>query len=384
MPLTARYQDFIQSQALQPDAAQLRAVTLLQDVHRRLLHPPPPPAAAYGLLTRLRKTLGGKPTRQPIHPPVRGAYLWGGVGRGKTLLMDLFFETLPFAEKRRLHFHHFMRGVHTEIRKLGHMPDPLEQITTDFARHTRVLCLDEFFVSDISDAMLLAGLLEGLFCHGVALVTTSNCPPDRLYLNGLQRARFLPAIELIKRNTQVQELDGAVDYRMRALEQAGNYFQPLAPAAEAWLRSHFREAAGGEGEPGAVLQVLGRAIPTVRAAAGVVWFDFKALCDIPRGTLDYLELANHYHTVLVSDVFVMDDEHANQLRRLLHLVDEFYDRKVRLMLSAAAPIEALYHGTALRFEFERLTSRLQEMQSCEYLAQVRRNVDGSNRGVPAP
>ncbi|MGF1546353.1 MAG: cell division protein ZapE [Thiotrichales bacterium] len=368
MPVTTRYQSFIDRQGLQPDPAQLRAIHLLQDVHNRLLQPPPPPTAAYGLLTRLRKTLGARHARQPIHPPVRGAYLWGGVGRGKTLLMDLFFDTLPFAEKKRLHFHHFMRGVHAEIRKRGHISDPLDHITTDFARQTRVLCLDEFFVSDISDAMLLAGLLEGLFSHGVALVTTSNSTPDRLYLNGLQRARFLPAIELLKGHTVVQELDSGIDYRLRALEQAGNYFQPLGPVAEELMRFRFREAAGGDGEAGAVLQVLGRAIPTVRLAQQAVWFDFDALCDIPRGTLDYLELATRFQTVLLSEVFVMDDEHANQLRRLLHLVDEFYDRKVRLIISAAAPIHALYHGHALRFEFERLTSRLQEMQSCEYLA----------------
>lgn len=298
---------------------------------------------------------------------VPGLYLWGNVGRGKTFLMDLFFATLPIEKKARIHFHRMMADVHRRLKAHGDIEDPLDRVAAEFARQTRVLCFDEFFVSDIADAMLLGRLLDGMFRRGVTLVTTSNSPPQDLYRNGLQRDRFLPAIKLLEAHTQVLKLDGDTDYRLRLLQKAGTYLTPADNDAFAKLKLFFLEIASGEIIESQLLDILGRRIRTERCAKGVAWFDFEDICDGPRSQQDYIEIARWYPTVIVSKVPVLSVDLENQARRFIAMVDEFYDRKVKLLVSAAAPIESLYSGKKLVFEFQRTTSRLIEMQSTAYL-----------------
>lgn len=301
-------------------------------------------------------------------PAVKGLYIWGGVGRGKTFLMDLFFENLEVPAKRRVHFHRIMADVHARLARLEGVADPLDRVAQDIAADARVLCFDEFFVSDIGDAMLLGRFLRGLFERGVTLVATSNAHPDDLYRNGLQRSRFLPAIELLKANTTVVHLDGGTDYRLRLLEQAGTYLTPDDSEAERRLARLFDDAASSHIRAGETLDVNGRAIVARRSAKGIVWFDFDALCDGPRSQADYIELARWYPTVIVSRVPRFDTRAEDQARRFIALVDEFYDRGVKLILSARTGIDDLYGGDKLAFEFDRTVSRLVEMQSAEYLA----------------
>ncbi len=297
----------------------------------------------------------------------RGLYLWGGVGRGKTWLVDLFYESLPVQRKQRIHFHRFMQRVHADLRQLGNRSDPLPQVATGWASECRVLCLDEFFVSDIADAMLLGGLLEALFERGVTLVTTSNLAPDELYRDGLQRAKFLPAITLLKRHTRVLHLAGDTDFRLRILEQSPVFHWPLDEDAEAALaRSFDRMAAGCELEPR--LEVNERTLAPRRRGDGIIWFDFDELCRKPRGSVDYIELARRFNTVLISGVPQLGEADSNADRRMIVMVDEFYDHGVKLLLSAAVPVETLYTGRRLQFEFQRTASRLAEMQTHEYLA----------------
>jgi cell division protein ZapE len=304
--------------------------------------------------------------------PVQGLYLWGGVGRGKTYLMDVFYESLPFEEKRRLHFHRFMRMVHRELHQLQGTSDPLKQVASNLANQTRVLCFDEFFVSDITDAMILANLLDEMFARGTVLVATSNVVPANLYQNGLQRRKFLPAIALIEKHTQVFNLDGSRDYRLRALQHAEIYHSPLDEAAEVNLSESFTALAPDVGEFDVALDIENRFINTRRCADGVVWFTFDALCDGPRSQNDYIELAKLFQTVLISGVPRLTADQDSQARRFISLVDEFYDRNVKLIMSAAVPIEQLYAGTLLEFEFRRTESRLQEMQSQEFLSREHR------------
>lgn len=298
--------------------------------------------------------------------PPRGRYLWGGVGRGKTWMMDLFFDTLDIQRKQRIHFHRFMARVHHELRERGSAADPLPDIARSWARRCRVLCFDEFFVSDIADAMLLSGLLEALFAQGVTLVATSNLPPQRLYHDGLQRERFLPAIALIEQHTELLHVGGDIDYRLRLLERSPIYYQPLDAAAHQGLDAAFRRMSGRVELPGQLL-INQREFSAERRGDGIIWFSFAELCHKPRGTRDYIEIAHAFNTVLISGLEVLDDEAADTARRFINLVDEFYDRNVKLLLSAAAPIDALYTGQRLAFEFERTRSRLIEMQSREYL-----------------
>ncbi len=301
-------------------------------------------------------------------PAPRGIYLWGGVGRGKTFLVDLFHDCQPAAGRRRIHFHRFMQSVHAALRDSREEPDPLARIATDWARRLRVLCLDEFHVSDITDAMLLGNLLQSLFARGVVLVTTSNEEPRRLYSNGLQRERFLPAIAALEAHTEVINVDGGMDYRLRALERAAIYLVPSGAAADAALESAFAAIATETGASGAVIDLDGRPVRARRAADGVALFDFRELCDGPRGTRDYIELARCHHTVLVADVPAFDALSDDRARRFIHLVDELYDRNVNLVVSAAAEPPALYQGERLRSAFARTASRLIEMRTAEYLA----------------
>jgi cell division protein ZapE len=338
-----------------PDAAQQKLVAHLDDLRARLAAP------AEGGLFR------GLLARSPRRELQRGLYVWGGVGRGKTWLMDLFFQSLPFKDKQRWHFHRFMQFVHDELKKHHDQADPLERIADKTAKKTRVLCFDELFVADIADAMLLGALFRGLFARGVTLVATSNSAPDDLYKEGLQRARFLPAIKLLKEHTKVVHMDAGVDYRLRQLERATTWFV-AGESATTELDRLFEVMAGEPGKLDATLTLNHRRLHPHRQADEVVWFTFKELCDGPRGQADYIEIARCYHTVFLSDAPLLTAESENQARRFITLVDEFYDRAVKLIVSAAAPIHELYRGSKLTFEFERTKSRLVEMQSQEYLA----------------
>ena len=299
-------------------------------------------------------------------------FFWGGEGGGKTYLMDTFFESLPFEKKLRLHFHRFMRRVHQEIRTLKDQKNPLDTVADRIASEAMVLCFDEFFVSDIADAMILGNLMDKLFARGVSLVATSNIVPDRLYENGLQRERFLPAIAILKANVEVLNVDGGTDYRLRTLEQAELYHWPLDASADETLAHSFAALSPVPGREHVELEVEGRTIHARMVADDVAWFDFPALCDGPRSQNDYIELAREYHTVLISNIPALHAGIDDQVRRFINLVDEFYDRSVNLVISAEKPLESLYSGGRLTFEFQRTQSRLLEMQSHEYLAREHR------------
>jgi cell division protein ZapE len=332
------------------DPAQQAAVAALQAVHDELVAHPP------------RRRLGKMRWTR-----VDGLYLWGSVGRGKTWLMDAFHEALPFTRKRRVHFHRFMLEVHARRRQHPDEQDPLARVAEDLAAETRVLCFDEFHVSDIADAMILGRLTEVLFEQGVTLVATSNVPPQDLYKDGLQRERFLPAIRRIEQHCRVLHLDSPTDYRLRALTQAEIYHHPSDAAAEANLEAWFDAIAPDEGRAG-TLEVEGRPIAARRLAEGVAWFDFAAICATARAAADYIEIARTHHTVLLSKVPQLTADDEDTARRFINLVDEFYDRGVKLILAADVPREELYGGRKLKFEFQRAVSRLVEMQSQEYLA----------------
>lgn len=299
---------------------------------------------------------------------VRGVYLWGGVGRGKSFLMDVFFASVPLVRKKRVHFHRFMQEVHAELDAIKHHADPLALVAQRIAQQAHLICFDEFHVGDIADAMLLGRLLRELLKRDVVLVATSNHPPDKLYMHGLQRNRFMPVIALLKERLDVVEVDGGTDYRLRALERVRTYHSPLNEATEADLSSAFSGLTGGEGEREPSLEIEGRRIVAKRAASGVVWFDFQTLCGGPRGQADYIEIARRYHTVLISGIPQMGPEQAAEARRFTWLVDEFYDRRVKLIVSAAVPSAGLYSGGSNAGEFGRASSRLAEMQSKQYLA----------------
>ncbi|WP_353981814.1 cell division protein ZapE [Salinicola endophyticus] len=372
----ARYRADLERDDFSYDAAQENAVKHLQRLYDDLLRvpAPKPSATVIGGESALSKVAGlfGKrkaaAPEAPAKPAVMGLYFWGGVGRGKTYLVDVFFESLPFERKMRTHFNRFMQRVHRELDAHKGEKNPLTQIAAQFAREARVICFDEFYVKDITDAMILGNLMEALFAQGVVLVATSNIVPDDLYKDGLQRSRFLPAIDLLKRNCEVVNVDSGVDYRLRALEQVEIFHSPLDAEAERSLAKSFRSVAGSEGRENAKLTVNHRELIARRLCEGVVWFDFKMICDGPRSQNDYIELSREYHTVLVSNVPRMGAGSDDQARRFISMVDEFYDRAVKLLLSAETEVESLYTGGNLSFEFERTLSRLQEMQSRDYLA----------------
>lgn len=348
-----RYERDLQRTDFVRDTAQAAAVAALQQVYDELrAHPP-------------RRRFGFGP---PKWSAVRGLYLWGGVGRGKTCLMDAFCESLPAETRLRTHFHRFMLDVHERRRKYPDEQDPLKRVAAEYARQLRVLCFDEFFVSDIADAMILGRLFENLLALGVTLIATSNIPPERLYENGLQRANFLPFIDVLKRHVAVLNVDGGVDYRLRALTHAEIYHSPSDARAEANLERWFAEIAPEPGQPNEELVIHGRRIRSRRMADGVAWFDFANLCEGPRGAADYIEIARTHHTVLLSRVPQLTVFHEDAARRFVNLVDEFYDRGVKLIIAAEVPQRELYVGDKSHFEFQRTQSRLTEMQSQEYLA----------------
>ena len=357
MKIREAYEESLHREGHTEDAAQLDAIARFEDLQVRIASQRP------------RK--GGLRTmffRSEPRETVRGIYLWGGVGRGKTFLMDLFFESLDMKGKRRVHFHRMMHEVHDRLKTLSFVENPLDKVAAGIAQDTRVLCFDEFFVSDIGDAMILAGLLDGLFKRGVTLVTTSNSRPDDLYKEGLQRQRFLPAIELLNEYTDVVNMDGGTDYRLRILQKAGTYLFPDDAAAAERLDYFFDESASIQIEADANLEINGRSIRARRCAKGVAWFRFSDICDGPRSQNDYIEIARWYPSVIISGVSQFDATRDDQARRFISLVDEFYDRRVKLILSADVDVQNLYTGTRLSFEFDRTVSRLTEMQSTEYLA----------------
>lgn len=302
-------------------------------------------------------------------PPVPGLYFWGGVGRGKTYLMDLFYQCLPGQRKLRMHFHRFMKMVHDRLNDAKGKSNPLSSVARDIAREVDIICFDEFFVSDIGDAMILANVLDTLFACGVTLIATSNIPPKKLYQNGLQRENFLPAIALLERYTRVVNLDGGYDYRLRALEKATIYHSPLGAQAESALLACFADLSKGLAtEKSWGLEILGREIQALFWSEGLVWFEFSEICGGPRSAADYIELAQLFHTVIISDIPSLDATNDDQARRFISLVDEFYDHNVSLVISAAEPLTQLYQGSELSFAFDRTTSRLLEMQSHDYLS----------------
>ncbi|MEZ5524605.1 MAG: cell division protein ZapE [Pseudomonadales bacterium] len=358
-----RYQHDLDDGVLQPDVAQAEAVQQLQRLYEELVRSAP--AEGGSLLKKLFR-------KQEAAVVPKGLYFWGGVGRGKTYLMDAFYDSLPFEQKMRVHFHRFMQMAHRRLKDLAGVKNPLQILARQMKADNRVICFDEFFVSDITDAMILGGLMEELFNQGVTLVATSNIVPDDLYKDGLQRQRFLPVIDLLKQHTRILNVDGGIDYRLRVLEQAEIYHYPLDREADKSLMSSFMQLAPDletitEGEQ---IEIEGRKLTTVRCDDDIVWFEFAELCDGPRSQNDYIEIARMYHAVLVSNVPVLGGNKDDQARRFINMVDEFYDRKVKLIISAAAPIVELYSGGRLGFEFERTQSRLLEMQSHDYLARA--------------
>jgi cell division protein ZapE len=313
-------------------------------------------------------------TRLLRRPPIpRGIYLWGGVGAGKSFLMDSFFAAVPLIRKTRLHFHEFMRGVHRELEDVRGMPDPLDEVARRTARRHRLICFDEFHVSDIADAMILHRLLMHLFDLGVGFVMTSNYPPDQLYPDGLHRDRVLPAIELLKGRLEVVAVNAGIDYRRRAMARIETYLTPLGSESDARLQAAFEQVAEAEDDD-PVLTIEMRQIRARRRAGGVVWFDFAVLCGGPRSQNDYLEIAARFHTVILANVPVMAAGQASEARRFTWLVDVLYDHCVKLVLSAAAAPEALYTAGVLVTEFHRTASRLIEMQTRSYLEAPRRDV----------
>lgn len=352
------YQARLTAHGFSADAAQRAAVERLQRLYGELLS-----------FKAARRSSWRKMVSRAAPP--RGVYFWGGVGRGKSFLMDCFFDAVPYRRKRRVHFHAFMREIHARLNTHKGGNDPLAKVADQIADELRLLCFDEFHVSDIADAMILGRLLEALFARGVVIVMTSNYPPKRLYPDGLQRENFLPTIALIERQLDVIEVDAGVDYRQRTLERVETFRVPADAAAERQLAETFAELAAHTADPGEAvtgIEIIGRQIPVRRLADDVVWFDFSVLCGGPRSQNDYLDIARRFSTVLLSGIPQMDARHSAEARRFTWLVDVFYDHRVKLIASAACEPDQLYRDGVNSSEFFRTASRLAEMRSREYLA----------------
>jgi cell division protein ZapE len=349
------YKNLLDARGYVADAAQLTAASALQDLYANLLS------------FKVNRSSTFKRLLTPPKPP-KGVYFWGGVGRGKSFLMDCFYDSVPYRRKKRIHFHAFMQQIHRDLEQYKGEADPVVKVAEQIAREVRLLCFDEFHVSDIADAMILSRLMEGLFAKGVILVMTSNYPPDLLYPNGLHRESFLPTIALLNKHLDVFEVEAGVDYRLRALEQVEIFHYPADAAAEKKMSEYFRMVAGEEGKKGGHVEILGRKVETLRRGHGVIWFDFRTLCGGPRSQNDYLEIARAYHTVLLSHIPKMSLHQASEARRFTWLVDVFYDHKVKLIATADCAPDALYTEGTQASEFARTVSRLTEMHSKEYLA----------------
>jgi len=355
----SRYKKDLQRSDFSYDAAQEEAVKELQHLYERIIASE---NTSSGFFSRIFQ----KKTQQVEV----GLYFWGGVGRGKTYLMDSFYDCLPTDRKLRLHFHRFMQMVHKELRVIDGTKNPLDIVGKQIASKAKVLCFDEFFVKDIADAMILAGLLDVLFENGTTLVATSNIEPDNLYKDGLQRARFLPAIDLVKKYTKIFNVDGGIDYRLRVLKQAKLYYTPLDKVSERALAECFARLAPdlAQAKSGGDVEIENRTIPLINSCEDIAWFDVYALCDGPRSQVDYIEIAKQYSTIILSNVPQFNADKDDIARRFISLIDEFYDRHVKLIISAEVVISDIYKGTQLAFEYDRTTSRLLEMQSEDYLS----------------
>ena len=357
-----KYSELVNSGEVFPDSSQKETAShlnkLFLDLNRTSLHPS---------LEYLRRYFGVPIPRRYLKN-IRGLYLCGGVGRGKTMLMDMFYSCLPEGMGQRYHFHRFMQRVHEELTKRRGTKNPIDSIAEQFAAETRVVCFDEFYVSDIADAMILSELLKGLFDRNVIFVATSNTQPKNLYPNGLQRAKFLPAIELLKKHTRLILLQEGKDFRLRTLTDARVYHFPISSDSERLMKESFDSLADNEVAEGGKIMVLGRAINAVRESAGLIWFEFSEICGGPRSQNDFIEISKIYQTVFVSAVPVLSELYDSATRRFISLVDEFYDRGVKLILEAEVEVASLYKGGQLEFEFRRTASRLLEMQSLEYLS----------------
>ena len=361
MSVRELYERTLAERGYQSDAAQQHAIDALERCENEWID----------YKSRRRNAV----TKLLIRPPIpRGVYMWGGVGRGKSFLMDVFFQSVPLTRKTRLHFHEFMREVHRELQDLKGTADPLDELGARIARRFRLICFDEFHVADVTDALILHRLLAALFANRVSIVATSNFHPDALYPNGLHRDRILPAIEMLKERLEVINVDAGTDYRGRTLAQVALYHHPLGAAAEAALTQAFDQLAEAR-EEDPVLHIEQRELTARRKAGGVVWFDFKWLCGGPRSQNDYLELASRFHTLILSNVPQMAPRMASEARRFTWLIDVLYDRRVKLIVSAEVPPGELYLDGPLAHEFPRTISRLLEMQSAQYLAEERRDVD---------
>ena len=361
MTVMQAYKAELVARGYSADPAQLRAVDALERC-----------ATEWTAFKAQRSNALKKLINRPDTP--RGVYMFGGVGRGKSFLMDCFYNAVPLKRKTRLHFHEFMREVHRELRDLQGTVNPLDVLGKRIAKRYKLICFDEFHVADITDAMILHRLLAALFENGVGFVTTSNFKPDDLYPGGMHRDRILPAIALLNKHLEVLSVDNGTDYRRRTLEQVNLYHTPLGPLADAEMTDAFNRLAESQ-DDNPVLHIESRLIHARRKAGALVWFDFKTLCGGPRSQNDYLEIATQFHTVLLSDVPAMPIRMASEARRFTWLVDVLYDRRVKLILSAEVSPEALYTEGPLAHEFPRTVSRLNEMQSAEYLALERRDVD---------
>lgn len=366
-----RYEAEVKAGVLAPDAEQRAVMEHLGTIGDELVR-----RKAWREPSRSLFARWTRPTDNAVRG-VRGLYLWGGVGRGKTHLCDLFFESLPIESKTRLHFHRFMQRIHEDLRALDGVENPMDQVADDWAARSKLLLLDEIHVNDITDAMLLGGLLTALFKRGVTLITTSNVPPEGLYRDGLQRARFLPAIAQICNHTDVMEMVGVTDYRLRIMQTQPIYCVSRFVEGRAdnktqrAMLSYFDQLRTEHTPPEKTAIINGRKLPVMGRSADLVWFTFDTLCNTPRSTADYIEIASYFQTVIISDIPVMGSDSDDAARRFVNLVDEFYDRHVKLIVSAEAPANELYTGERLAFEFERAASRLFEMQSNEYLESER-------------
>ncbi len=358
-----RYAEALASGQFMADEAQAQAVQELDRVWKELLNRYKASKKAF---RRFRRQTSPK-----------GVYMWGGVGRGKTWLMDQFYESVPFRRKTRMHFHHFMQHVHKELNKLSGQRNPLEIVADQIYKDAVVICFDEFFVSNVTDAMILSDLFQKLFVRGVTLIATSNIAPDGLYKNGIHRDRFLPTIEMVKKNCAVLNVDAGVDYRLRVLKQAQLFKSPLTNEAQSWMAERFSALTHAQAHSQEPIVINNRVVETLGHTEDVLWCEFSELCFKPRSPADFIEIANIYNTVLVSNVPHLTDFLSEGTRRFIYLVDEFYDRGVKLLLTSQDSIIDIYQGEKLAFEIERTRSRLLEMQSDEYLHSEHRHIDAT-------
>ncbi|EOZ2056017.1 cell division protein ZapE [Acinetobacter baumannii] len=358
-----RYAEALASGQFMADEAQAQAVQELDRVWKELLNRYKASKKAF---RRFRRQTSPK-----------GVYMWGGVGRGKTWLMDQFYESVPFRRRTRMHFHHFMQHVHKELNKLSGQRNPLDIVADQIYKDAVVICFDEFFVSNVTDAMILSDLFQKLFVRGVTLIATSNIAPDGLYKNGIHRDRFIPTIEMVKKNCVVLNVDAGVDYRLRVLKQAQLFKSPLGNEAQSWISERYTALTHTQTNSHEPIVINNRVVETLGHTEDVLWCEFSELCLKPRSPADFIEIANIYNTVLVSNVPHLTDFLSEGTRRFIYLVDEFYDRGVKLLLTSQDSIIDIYQGEKLAFEIERTRSRLLEMQSDEYLHSEHRHIDAT-------